>query len=190
MPAWRRCFKRNKELVLAWESCLPAALWAAAFPEAKSVCNAWSDTHWQPAQTFPASRGSRGKGRFPNLSHLSISDLALFQIKTLNLEVREKERPKTKRQVSCWHSFLTDTCSAASFFSLSMHHFSVEKGKAVWTFVKSCRLQMDVQVETNYFCFVIFTEWRLLGQTWQMHACKCAHGGNGRLPCVWSLIIL
>lgn len=54
MPAWHPWFKCNKELYSASESCLLAVLCTAAFPEAKSVCNAWSDTHWQPAQTFPA----------------------------------------------------------------------------------------------------------------------------------------
>ncbi len=54
MPAWRPWFKCNKELSSASESCVPAVQSTAAFPGSKSVCNAWSDAHWQPAQTFPA----------------------------------------------------------------------------------------------------------------------------------------
>lgn len=47
-------FKCNKELLPALESGFPAVWSAAAFPGSKSVCNAWSDAHWQPPQTFPA----------------------------------------------------------------------------------------------------------------------------------------
>lgn len=53
-PTWHPQSKCNKELFSASESCVLAVLITAAFPQAKSVCNAWSDTHWQPAQTFPA----------------------------------------------------------------------------------------------------------------------------------------
>lgn len=91
LPAWRPQFKCNKELFSASESCAPAVLSAAAFPEAKSVCNAWSDTHWQPAQTFPAwLQRLQRQGEIPE--HPQPPPLPCltwhFLIKALNLEAR------------------------------------------------------------------------------------------------------
>lgn len=89
MPAWHSWFECNKELLSASESSALAVWSAAAFPGTKSVCNAWSDTHWQPAQTFPARlhrlQSQRGDSCYPPLCltwH--------FLIKALNLEGRRR----------------------------------------------------------------------------------------------------
>lgn len=87
MPAWRPRFKCNKELFSASESCVPAVRSTAAFPGSKSMCNAWSDTHWQPAQTFPAwLQRLQRQGEIPATPLPCLT--WHFLIKALNLEGR------------------------------------------------------------------------------------------------------
>lgn len=145
MPAWRPRFECNKELFSASESCVLAAWSTAAFPGSKSVCNAWSDTHWQPAQTFPARLQRLQRQReIPANPPPPPSCLTLhFLIKALDLEGRGRKSSLGKQMsfnpllklFACLH---LSVCFWVSYFVLPQLRcwpHSLRFKKVQWTFL-------------------------------------------------------